>query len=196
MHEICDPARIRIAILVAAKTADLIVCIGPNWKNFIMNTNGISDWFFPSQLLFVNAKNRNDLFSTTEEVLLSGISTITITELLVIPSSLQMHRINLTMASGIKLTMASGIKLNNRKLSLVLILSRNKGGATSIERRWNASTLPCWGSSINKDVTYLEQKWYFKRLFSRTDPIKEWTMETNTYGERNVPPKLISLPIR
>ena len=80
MHEICGPARIRIAILVAAKkTADLIVWIRPNWENFIMNTEGISDWFSPSQLLFVNAKNRNDLFSTTEEVRRSGISTITIT---------------------------------------------------------------------------------------------------------------------
>jgi len=187
MHEICGPARIRIAILVAAKTADFIVWIRPNWENFIMNTDGISDWFSPSQLLFVNAKNRNDLFSTTEELLRSGISTITITELPVIPSSLQMRRINLAMASG--------IKLNNSELSLGLILSPNKGGATSIESRWYASTLPCWGSSINKDGTYLEQKWYVKRLFSRTDPIKEWTIETNTYGERNKPPKLISLPI-
>ena len=43
MHEICGPARIRIAILVAAKTADLIVWIRPSWENFIMNTDGISD---------------------------------------------------------------------------------------------------------------------------------------------------------
>ena len=31
MHEICGPAKIRIAILVAAKTADLIVWKRPSW---------------------------------------------------------------------------------------------------------------------------------------------------------------------
>ena len=86
------------------------------------------------------------MFSTKEEVLRSGISTITLTELPVIPNSLQMRRINLAMTSG--------IKSNNSELPLGLILSLNKGGATSIESRWYASTLPCWGSSINKDGTY------------------------------------------
>ena len=140
-----------------------------------MNTDSISDWFSRSQLLFLNAKNRNDQFSTTEEVLRSGISTITITitELPLIPNSLQTHRINLTMTLG--------IKSNNSELYLGLTLSPNKGGATSIKSRWYASTLSCWGSSISKEGVYLEQKWYVKRLFSRTNSIKEWTIETNTY---------------
>ena len=43
MHEICGPAKIRIAILIGAKTTGLIVWIRPNWENFIINTDSISD---------------------------------------------------------------------------------------------------------------------------------------------------------
>ena len=128
MHEICGPAKMRIVILIGAKSTGLIVWIRPNWEEFIMNTNSISDWLSPNRLLFVNAKNKNDLFSATEEVLRSGISEVTITELPEAPNSLQMRRINLAMSSGIKSTYNS--------LTLGLILSPNKGGATSIESCW------------------------------------------------------------
>lgn len=73
MHEICGPAKIQIAILIGAKTKGLIVWVRPNWEDFIINTDSISDWFSPNRLLFVNAKSKNDLFSATEEVLRSGL---------------------------------------------------------------------------------------------------------------------------
>ena len=165
MNEICSPSKIRIAILIGAQTKGLIVWIRPNWKDFIINTDNISNWFSPSQLLFVNAKTKNDLSSATEEVLLSGVAGITISELSEIPDSLQMLCINLAMTSG--------IKSNDNKSPLGLILSPNKGGATSIESRWYASTLPCWENSTNKHDGSSKQKWYIKRLFSRTGPIRK-----------------------
>lgn len=117
----------------------------------------------------------------------SGISRITVTELPGTPNSLQMHRINLAMTLG--------IKSNDSALPLGLVLSSNKGSATSIESRWYASTLPCCENLTNKDGVRLKQKWHIKRLFSRTDPIKEWSIETNTYCKENMSQKLLSLPI-
>ena len=187
IHEICGPAKIRIATLVSAKTKGLIVWIRPNWENSTINTDGISDWFSPNQLLLINAKSKNDLLFATEEVLRSGISEVTITELPVIPSALQMRRI--------RLAINSGIKLNNTKKPLSLILSPNEGGATNIESRWYASTLACWHSLANEENSALEQKWYIKRLFSKTDPIKEWSIETLSSDKKNIPPRLLSLPI-
>tara|TARA_A100001011_G_scaffold166138_1_gene174854 strand:+ start:26 stop:700 length:675 start_codon:yes stop_codon:yes gene_type:complete len=187
IHEICGPAKTRVAILVGAKTKGLIVWIRPDWENSIINTDSISNWFSPNQLLLINAKNKNDILFATEEVLRSGLSEVTITELPVIPSALQMRRI--------RLAITSGVKLNNTKKPLGLILSPNEGGATNIESRWYASTLPCWYNLTNKENDTLNQKWYLKRLFSKTDPIKQWSIETVGSNKKNMPPKLLSLPI-
>ena len=187
IHEMCGPAKIRMVTLISAKTKGLIIWIRPDWEPFIINNDAISNWFSPNQLLLINAKNKNELFFATEEVLRSGIPEITITEFLEIPNSLQMRRISLAMTSG--------IESNNAKKPLSLILSPNKGGATSIESRWYASTLPSWKNLIEKGDSSLEQKWYVKRLFSRTDPTKEWSIETINSKQKIVPPKLLSLPI-
>ncbi len=187
IHEICGPARIRMATLICSKTNGLIVWIRPNWENSIINADAISHWFSPNQLLLINAKNKNDLFFATEEVLRSGISEVTITEFSEIPTILQMRRIHLAINSG--------SKSNTAKKPLSLILSPNKGGARNIESRWYCSTLPCWNSLISKEDTYLKQKWYLKRLFSKTEPIKEWSIETVTTEKKGIAPKLLSLPI-
>ena len=61
IHEICGPAKTRVAILVGAKTKGLIVWIRPDWENSILNTDSISNWFSPNQLLLINAKSKNDI---------------------------------------------------------------------------------------------------------------------------------------
>ena len=80
IHEICGPAKIRIATFIGSQTKGLIVWIRPDWDNFVINTDSISNWFSPNQLLLIKAKNKNDLFFVTEEVLRSGISEVTIIE--------------------------------------------------------------------------------------------------------------------
>ena len=187
IHELCGPAKIRMAILIGAKTKGLIAWIRPDWEEFIINADSISYWFSPNQLLFINAKNKNDLFFATEEVLRSGISEVTITELPKIPSSLHMRRINFALNSGFKSKTA--------KNPLSLILSPNRGGLTSVESRWYASNLPCWKNLTDKDLSELKYKWYLKRTFSKTDPVKEWVIKTNTPRKKGGRPELLSLPM-
>ena len=187
IHEVCGPAKMRMVTFIASKTKGLIVWIRPDWNDLIINTDSISDWFSPNQLLLINAKSKNDLFFAAEEVLRSGISEITVTEFPEIPSPLQMRRIYLALNSG--------IKSNNTKKPLSLILSPNRGGATSIESRWYASTLPCWNDLTSIKNGNLKQKWYLKRLFSKTEPIKEWSVETVNSKRHKLAPKLLSLPI-
>ena len=188
IHEVCGPANTRIITFIGAKTKGLIVWIRPNWKDFTINSDNISHWFSPNQLLLINTKNKNDLFFAAEEVLRSGIAELTIIEPPEIPSSLQMRRINLANISG--------VKSNKSKESLSLILSLNEGGANSVESRWYISTLPFWNNLTGSENSILKQKWYIKRLFSRTEPIKEWSIETVPSEKKNMPPKLLSLPIR
>ena len=97
IHEIYGPAKKRIAMLIGAKIKVLIVWIRPNWEEFIINTDSISDWFSASRLLLLNTKNKNDLFSSKEELLRSGLA------------------------------MTSGIRSNYNKLTLGLILCPNRG---------------------------------------------------------------------
>ncbi len=187
MHELCGPAKIRVATLIGSKTKGLIVWIRPDWEDFIVNTDSISNWLSPNRLLLVNAKNQNDLFFATEEVLRSGTSELTITELPKVPTPLQMRRIHFALTSG--------VKSKTTEKSLGIILSPNRGGATNIESRWYASTLPCWENTPGKDSNELEHKWYLKRIFSKSDPIKQWSIKTTATKEKDGLPKLLSLPM-
>ena len=62
IHEVCGPAKMRMVTFIASKTKGLIVWIRPDWNDLIINTDSISDWFSPNQLLLINAKSKNDLF--------------------------------------------------------------------------------------------------------------------------------------
>jgi protein ImuA len=190
IHEACGPAKIRIAILLASTIKGLIVWIRPNWENTILNMDGLSDWFSPKRLLLINADNKNDLFFATEEILRSGLPSLTITELPQIPNNIQMQRLNFSIKKG-KVYGGSNATIG-------LILTPHKGGATNIDSRWYASPLPCWKYSKNTIYPTLKQKWYISRLFSRIGPSKEWSLESVQTNENNQTPKqkLILTPFK
>ena len=187
IHEACGPAKIRIAILLASKTEGLIVWVRLKWENTDLNMEGISSWFSPKRLLLINVNNKNDLLFAIEEILRSGISNLTIAELPHIPNALQMRRLNLSMKKG-------GL-YNGPNTNIGLILTPNKGGAPNIDSRWYASPLPCWSCSPNKTYTPPKEKWYVNRLFSRTEPNKEWSIEgtlSNKENSRSKPKLLLT----
>ena len=136
----------------------------------------------------VHTKNENDLLFATEEVLRSGVSELTVTEFSKIPNSIQMRRLHLAMKLG--------LEKNINKTPIGLILTPNKGGATSIESRWYASHLPCWKNLKTAPYESLEQKWSISRLFSRTDPLADWSLETVQLDKKDGSPKLLLLPIK
>ena len=136
----------------------------------------------------VHTKNENDLLFATEEVLRSGVSELTVTEFSKIPNSIQMRRLHLAMKLG--------LETNINKTPIGLILTPNKGGATSIESRWYASPLPCWKNLKTAPYESLEQKWSISRLFSRTDPLADWSLETVQLDKKDGSPKLLLLPIK
>ena len=188
IHEACGPAKIRIAILLAAKTRGLIVWIRLNSGNTDLNMDDISNWFSPNRLLLINVDSQSDLFFATEEILRSGISELTITEVIRIPNNVQMRRLNLSIKKGI---LSSGMNSN-----IGLILTPNKGGATNIDSRWHACSLPCWSTSTNNIYPTLRHKWHISRLFSKTEPNKGWFLEgiLPNENDRNSTPKLLLTP--
>ena len=49
IHECCGPAKIRIAIMIAATTKGQIIWIRPSWDATTLNVDGVSNWFSPKR---------------------------------------------------------------------------------------------------------------------------------------------------
>ena len=167
VHEACGPARIRFAILVGAATKGTIIWIRPKWDNTIFNSDGISCWFSPKRLLLIKSLNMNDLLYSVEESLRSGVAPLVIAELPKVPKLTPMRRLNL----------ASKTISKNNELPVCIILTPNEGGATSIASRWFISSLPCDKVPNNFSPSISYGKWKLSRLFSKTEPQAQWTLE-------------------
>ena len=181
IHECCGPAKIRIAIMIAATTKGQIIWIRPSWDATTLNVDGVSNWFSPKRLLLINAKNKTELLYCVEEVLRSGVASVTIVDLPEIPNQITMHKF--------KIALKQGIESSKDKSTIVLILTPKEGGTASVESRWLALTLPSWYESKNNLNAELKQKWLFFRLFSRTDPPAKWILETIGFNN-GIPPEI------
>lgn len=181
IHECCGPAKIRIAIMIAATTKGQIIWIRPSWEITTLNIDGISNWFSPERLLLINAKNKTELLYCTEEVLRSGVASVTIVDLPEIPNQITMHRFRIALKKG----MAS----IQSKSGIVLILTPKDGGTNGVESRWLALALPSWYESKKNLNVELKQRWLFFRSYSRTDPPAKWILETTGFSNR-IPPEI------
>ena len=186
VHEVCGPARIRFAILVSAATKGTIIWIRPKWENTIFNSDAISCWFSPKRLLLIKSLNINDLLYSVEESLRSGIAPLVIAELPKVPKLTPMRRLNL----------ACKTIRNNNELPVCIILTPNEGGATSIASRWFISSLPCDKPPKDLFSGISHGKWKLSRLFSKTEPKAQWTLEAIYSTNNKKIPNLILNPIK
>lgn len=157
LHEICGPARVTLAMLVAAATEGPVFWIAPEWQTEGLNPDGMAGLAAPERFTFLAPDRPEDILWTLEETLRSGAVPLAVAELHGLPGLTAVRRLHLAAESG------AG---EGRGAPLGLILTPGDGGAPGVETRWH----------IAPAHTPRAPGWTVERRRARTLPPKTWTL--------------------
>ncbi|MCF6305114.1 MAG: hypothetical protein L3J33_07060 [Rhodobacteraceae bacterium] len=155
VHELCGPARVFMALLLAARTSGDILWIRPKWSVEQLLPAGVIEILDPARLLFLNAPREEDILWSMEESLRSGAVSTVISQIASPPALTPIRRLLLAAESG-----------NRRgyKPPLMLVLTPGTGGAQGVETRWHAAPV----------LKEKHIKWQLSRTKSRLSPVAQW----------------------
>lgn len=155
LHEICGPARHRLAMLVAAALQGPVFWIAPDWQGDRLNPDGMAPLAGPERFTFVTPRRAPDLLWTLEEVLRAGVVPLAVAELPDCPGLTAVRRLHLAAETG---------AAEGRVAPLGLILTPGNGGAPGVESRWHMAPAhepasPGWTVSRRRARTLPPATW-------------------------------------
>lgn len=167
-HEMCGPARRRLALWLAASdtapdTASQILWIRPDWHPDHLHMDGVQREIDPARLIFVECCRPPDLLWCMEEALRGGLNRLVVLDLPEPPGLTPVRRLHLAAEAGCETT---------GHAPLGLILTPGDGGAPGVETRWQLA--PDHSSSADR--------WHLSRLRARTTPMADWSVTRNAHG--------------
>lgn len=165
-HELCGPARRRLALIVAAATEGPVFWIRPAWAGETLAPAGLCNFVNPGRIVTVAAPREEDLLWTAEEVLRAGVVPVCVVELPGLPTLTAVRRLHLAGETGAR----EGVLA-----PLGLLLTAGEGGAPGVESRWHM--VPAHRPGMTR--------WRLERRRARTAPPAEWWLERR--GRRLVP---------
>ena len=168
LHEICGPARHRLALLVAAATTGPVFWITPDWQGDRLNPDGMAPLVGPERFTFVSPRRAPDLLWTLEEVLRAGAVPLAVAEVPDLPGLTAVRRLHLAAETGAAET---------GRAPLGLILTPGEGGAPGVESRWHMAPAHAPG----------QPGWRLERRRARTLPPAAWRMTPEGKGNTLMP---------
>lgn len=168
LHEICGPARHRLAVLVAAALQGPVFWILPEWERDRLNPDGMAPIMNPGRIIFVAPRRMPDLLWTLEEVLRAGIAPLAVAELPELPGLTAVRRLHLAAETG---------AAEGRVAPLGVILTRGDGGAPGVESRWHMAAAHAPG----------RPGWQIERRRARTLPPASWRLTAEEAGATQAP---------
>lgn len=166
-HEICGPARRRLALWLAAGTTGPILWIRPAWHPDRLHMAGVRAEIDPGRLIMVEPDRPADILWSMEEALRAGIVPLVVAEMPEPPGLTLVRRLHLAAEAG--LAARGGATLG-------LILTPGEGGAGGVESRWRLTPEHTAGKSV----------WRLARLRGRDAPPGEWRVTRGPDGRPQV----------
>jgi protein ImuA len=166
-HEICGPARRRLALWLAAETAGPILWIRPAWHPDRLHMAGVRAEIDPGRLIFVEPDRPEDILWSMEEALRAGVVPLVVADLPDPPGLTPVRRLHLAAEAGLEARGCAG---------LGLIVTPGDGGAAGVESRWRLD--PAHGAEATG--------WRLARLRGRDAPPGEWSVTRGADGRARI----------
>lgn len=158
-HEITGPARMALALILAARMRGPALWLRPGWTAERLMGDGIAAWLDPGRLIFGEARTAPELLWAAEEALRTGVIPLVVAELPTAPSLTPVRRLHLAAEAG----------AGRGAAPLALLLTPGAGGAAGIETRWHMAAAPGWA----RDGA---PRWRLTRSRARMAPAAAWEM--------------------
>ncbi len=171
-HEMCGPARRRLALWLAAETTGPVLWVRPAWHPDRLHMAGVRAEIDPGRLITVEPDRAEDILWVMEETLRAGLVPLVVAELPEPPGLTPVRRLHLAAEAGVTARGGAG---------LGLILTPGDGGAAGVESRW--SLTPAHGAE--------GAGWRLARLRSRDAPPGEWRVTRGPEGRAMVAEKAL-----
>ncbi len=127
VHELCGPARHRLAALIAGAVAGEVWWVAPAWNPARLHGPGLARLADPGRFVFIQARRAEDILWTLEEVLRAGVIALVVGDLPGPPGLTPVRRMHLAGETGAR---------EGRLAPLGLILTP-EGAAQGVESRWH-----------------------------------------------------------
>ena len=173
-HEICGPARRRLALWLARGTQGTILWIRPGWHPDRLHMSGVREEIDPGRLIFVDPTRPEDILWSMEEALRAGIVPLVVADLPEPPGLTPVRRLHLAAEAGAETGAETGARV-----PLGLLLTPGDGGAAGVETRWRLDPA---------HETPQTPGWRLSRLRAREAPPGEWHIRRGPDGTPGIVP--------
>lgn len=167
LHELCGPARLRLAVQVMARLQGPVIWIRPGWGSDRLNAAGLQPLANPARLILATAARQEGLLWAMEEALRSGAAPLVVAELPDPPGLTPVRRLHLAAEAG-----GEAARRDTAPAPLGLILTPGQGGAPGVESRWHLAPAPSpallWA---------VGESWTLTRLRARLAPPARWRLQ-------------------
>jgi protein ImuA len=142
-------------MMVAQNTQGPVFWVAPEWSTDRLHPEGVTPFFSPGRLTFVNPKRAEDILWCVEEILRSSAVPLVVADLPGLPALTPVRRLHLAAETGAR---------EGGCAPLALLLTPGTGGAPGVESRWHMGPIPQTGMD----------HWQLTRIRSRSAPSRRW----------------------
>ena len=147
-HEACGQFRRSFAMMVAQNTQGPVFWVAPEWSTDWLHPEGVTPFFSPGRLTFVNPKRAEDILWCVEEILRSSAVPLVVADLPGLPALTPVRRLHLAAETGAREGGCAPLALLLTPAQAVHRVSKAAGTwAPSLKPVWTTGNSPAYAAA-------------------------------------------------